>query len=44
MRAKLAAYPGVMNVGAMDVLPLTPEASAFAAAIEDHPRPPQEPQ
>ncbi|PYT27172.1 MAG: hypothetical protein DMG57_19235, partial [Acidobacteria bacterium] len=44
VRAKLAAYPGVMNVGAMDVLPLTPEASAFAAAIEDHPRPPQEPQ
>src|SRR5436853_7759992 len=33
-----------MNVGAMDVLPLTPEASAFAAAIEDHSRPPQEPQ
>jgi putative ABC transport system permease protein len=44
VRAKLAAYPGVMNVAAMNVLPLTPEASAFAAAIEDHPRPPQEPQ
>ena len=44
VRAKLAEYPGVMNVAAMNVLPLTPEASAFAAAIEDHPRPAQEPQ
>jgi putative ABC transport system permease protein len=44
VRVKLAAYPGVMNVAAMNVLPLTPEISAFAAAIEDHPRPPQEPQ
>jgi putative ABC transport system permease protein len=44
VRSKLATYPGVMNVGAMNVLPLTPEASVFAAAIEDHPRPPQEPQ
>lgn len=44
VRAKLAAYPGVMNVAAMNVLPLTPEVSALTAAIEDHPRPPQEPQ
>jgi putative ABC transport system permease protein len=44
VRLKLAAYPGVMNVAAMNVLPLTPEFSAFTAAIEDHPRPPQEPQ
>jgi predicted permease len=44
VRIKLAAHPGVMNVAAMSVLPLTPETSAFAAAIEDHPRPPQEPQ
>src|SRR5260370_41024122 len=44
VRGKLAEYPGVMNVAGMNVLPLTPELSAFAAAIEDHPRPPQEPQ
>src|SRR5205085_7997486 len=44
VRAKLTEYPGVMNVAGMNVLPLTPELSAFAAAIEDHPRPPQEPQ
>jgi predicted permease len=45
VRAKLAAHPGVVNVAAMNVLPLTPEASsAFAAAIEDHPLRPQEPQ
>lgn len=44
VRSKLAAYPGVTNVAAMNVLPLTPGAAAFAAAIEDHPRPPQEPQ
>ena len=43
VRLKLAAYPGVMNVAAMNVLPLTPEGSFFAAAIEDYPRPPQEP-
>jgi predicted permease len=44
VRVKLAAYPGVIDVAAMNVLPLTPETSAFTAAIEDHPRPPQEPQ
>lgn len=44
VRVKLTAYPGVMNVAAMNVLPLTRETSAFTAAIEDHPRPPQEPQ
>jgi predicted permease len=44
VRVKLAAHPGVMNAAAMNVLPLTPEMSVFTAAIEDHPRPPQEPQ
>jgi predicted permease len=44
VRIKLTAYPGVTNVAAMSVLPLTPKISAFTAAIEDHPRPPQEPQ
>ncbi len=44
VRAKLAEYPGVMNAAATNVLPLTPEPSVFAAAIEDHPRPPEEPQ
>jgi putative ABC transport system permease protein len=44
VRERLAAYPGVTTVGAMNVLPLTPEFSAFTAAIEDHLRPPQEPQ
>jgi putative ABC transport system permease protein len=44
VRLKLTAYPGVTNVAAMNVLPLTPETSAFTAAIEDHPRPPQAPQ
>ncbi len=44
VRLKLAGYPGVMNVAAMNVLPLTPEISALTATIEDHPRPPQEPQ
>jgi len=44
VRAKLAAYPGVRNVAAMSLLPLTPEASFFTASIEDHPLPPQEPQ
>jgi len=33
VRSKLAGQPGVMNVAAMNVLPLTPEFSAFAAAI-----------
>src|SRR5205823_14419659 len=44
VRLTLAAYPGVTNVAAMNVLPLTPETPFFTAAIEDHPRPPQEPQ
>jgi len=44
VRLKLAAYPGVTNVAATTVLPLTAEFSFFAAAIEDRPRPPQEPQ
>jgi len=44
LRRKLGAYPGVTGVAAMNVLPLTPEMSVFTAAIEDHPRPPQEPQ
>ena len=44
VRTKLSAYPGVTNVAAMNVLPLTPTPSFFAAAIEDHPRAPQVPQ
>ncbi|HXB75118.1 MAG TPA: ABC transporter permease [Candidatus Acidoferrales bacterium] len=44
VRLKLAAWPGMMSVAAMNVLPLTPEFSAFTAAIEDHPRPEREPQ
>src|SRR5204863_3297457 len=43
VRLKLSEYPGVTRVAAMNSLPLTPEGSSFAAAIEDHPRPPQEP-
>ena len=43
IHGKLSGYPGVKSVAAMNVLPLTPEFSMFAAAIEDHPRPPQEP-
>jgi len=44
VRAKVAAYPGMTHVAGMNVLPLTPLASMFAAQIEDHPRPPQDPQ
>jgi predicted permease len=44
VRLKLSAYPGVLRVAATNALPLTPEASFFTAAIEDHPRPEQEPQ
>jgi putative ABC transport system permease protein len=44
IRARLSAYPGVAGVAAVSELPLTPDVSAFTAAIEDHPRPPQEPQ
>jgi putative ABC transport system permease protein len=44
VRTRLAAWPGMMNVAAMNVLPLTPDASFFTAAIEDHPRPPDQPQ
>jgi putative ABC transport system permease protein len=44
LRGKLSEYPGVMDVAATNVLPLTPEPFGFAVAIEDHPRPPQAPQ
>ncbi len=44
VQARLASYPGVRAVAAMDVLPLTPEVRAFAAAIEDHPLPERAPQ
>jgi putative ABC transport system permease protein len=44
MREKLASYPGVMSVAAMNYLPLSPEVAANTCAIEDHPRPPQAPQ
>jgi predicted permease len=44
VRLKLSAYPGMTNAAAMNVLPLTPEAPIYTSAIEDHPRPPQEPQ
>ncbi|HET8550343.1 MAG TPA: ABC transporter permease [Bryobacteraceae bacterium] len=44
VRDKLAYCLGVMHIAAMNVLPLLPQASAFTAAIEDHPRPPEEPQ
>jgi predicted permease len=43
VRLKLSEYPGVSRVAASNVLPLSGENSFFAAAIEDHPRPPQEP-
>jgi len=41
--AKLRSYPGVKSVAAMNLLPLTPEFSAYASALEDHPRPPSAP-
>jgi len=41
IRSKLAAYPGVQNVAAMNRLPLGPDISATTMAIEDHPLPPQ---
>jgi predicted permease len=44
LRAALSAYPGVASVAAMNVLPLTREPSYLSAAIDDHPRPPQDPQ
>ena len=44
IRAKLIAYPGMHNVSAANVLPLTPQFSFFTAAIEDHPLPPDQPQ
>ncbi len=43
VRGRLASYPGVRAVAAMNVLPLTPEVKAFAAAIEDHPLPERAP-
>jgi putative ABC transport system permease protein len=44
VRSRIATYPGVTSVAAMNVLPLTPDISVFTAAIEDHLRPPQAPQ
>ena len=44
VRTKLAGYPGVSHVAAMNVLPLTRETPVVTAAIEDHPRLPGEPQ
>jgi putative ABC transport system permease protein len=44
LRERIAHYPGVVQAAAMNALPLTPEYMAFTAAIEDHPRPPNEPQ
>jgi predicted permease len=43
VRLKVSEYPGVTHVSAANILPLTPDLSSFAAAIEDHPRPPQDP-
>jgi predicted permease len=43
VRLKLSEYPGVTKIAAANVLPLTSEWSFFAAAIEDHPRPPEAP-
>lgn len=43
VRDRLRRYPGVREVAGMNVLPLTPQFSAFAAAIEDHPVPPEQP-
>lgn len=44
VRDRLRGYPGVREVAAMNVLPLTPQVSAFTASIEDHPIPEREPQ
>lgn len=44
VQTAMSAYPGVSNVAAANIVPLSTEISAFTAAIEDHPRPPQEPQ
>ena len=44
LRDRLRRYPGVRNVAGMNQLPMTPQISAFAAAIEDHPVPPEQPQ
>jgi predicted permease len=43
VRLKLLEYPGITRVGAANVLPLSPQFSPVASAIEDHPRPPQDP-
>jgi predicted permease len=37
VRDRLLEYPGVRAAAAMNVLPMTAEVTAFAAAIEDHP-------
>ncbi|MBZ5581237.1 MAG: ABC transporter permease [Acidobacteriia bacterium] len=44
VRDRLAGYPGVTHAAAASSLPLTPEITAVATAIEDHPIPPQDPQ
>jgi predicted permease len=44
VREKIASYPGVLNVAAMSQLPLSSHAAANTFAIEDHPRPSQDPQ
>jgi predicted permease len=44
VRGKVASYPGVTNVAAMSQLPLSSEIAANTFAIEDHPRPPEDPQ
>lgn len=44
LRAQVTAQPGVTNMAALSTLPLTRNASTFAAAIEDRPLPPQAPQ
>jgi predicted permease len=41
LREKLAAYPGMVNVAAMNHLPLSSEIAANTCVIEDHPRPQQ---
>jgi predicted permease len=43
VRLKLLEYPSVTRVGGTNVLPLNPDISMVASAIEDHPRAPQDP-
>lgn len=44
VRSRLQRYPGVREVAAMNVLPLTPQITTFPAAIEGHPVPAGQPQ